>query len=151
MPRKKRQVLDEIERRIAQSELLSPEEKEAAREKARDQVAKSRKDKALEAYLAAAIREEEREYEPQEQMEDFTVDLAEYAPYIAINNVMYFHGVTYEVPYSQARSMAELQQWTWRHEREWREGKSHLGLKPRLMQISPSNPNGVTTTQNMRA
>ena len=49
------------------------------------------------------VKEAEREFEPNEQLEDFTVDLPEYTPYIKINNVIYFHGLTYEVPYSKAR------------------------------------------------
>lgn len=152
MPRKKNQVLDEIERRIAGNDQLTDADKAEIRKRAREQVLETRKKAATEAYLKAAIREEEREFEPDEQFEDFTVNLAEYAPYIMINGVMYFHGVTYEVPASLARSLGEIQQNTWRHEREFREGKSHIGMHPKLIQISPNNPNGVvTTTANMRA
>ena len=53
-------VLEEIERRIDNSDLLSEDEKEAAREKAREHVLKARKEKATEAYFKAAVREEER-------------------------------------------------------------------------------------------
>lgn len=157
MPRKKTEILDEIERRISASELLSDEDKAEIRERARKEVAEARKTAATEAYLKAAIREEEREYEPHEQLEDFTVDLADYAPYIAINNTLYFHGVTYEVPYSLARCMAEIAQATWRHEREWREGKHRIAIQPLHRQMSMktgvvTGPHGVvTTTGNMRA
>lgn len=153
MPRKKREILDEIERRITGSDLLSDEEKEAVRQKAREHVAKSRKDKAMDALLAQAIKLEEQEYDPQEQLEDFYVDLPEYAPCIKINDVMYFHGIVYEVPYSRARDMAHIQYRAWCHEREWKEGKSPLDMNraPRLMHLSPANPNGrVTTTASLR-
>jgi|SRR5215469_17780527 len=157
MPRRKSEILDEIEKRIMNAEVLTDADKAEIRKRAREQVAEAKKKAATEAYLKAAMKEEEREYEPKEALEDFTVDLAEYAPYIAINNTMYFHGVTYEVPCSVARSLAEIAQATWRHEREWREGKSRLSLNPLRRQMSMKTgqvitPHGnVTTTGNMRA
>ena len=163
MPRRKKEVLDEIERRIAGSDLLSAEEKDAVREKAREHVAKARKDKALDDLLKLAIVEEEREYEPDQQMEDFYVDLPVYSPFIKINNVMYFHGIVYEVPYHKARSMADIAWRAWNHEREWKEGKSayDAGRRPMAGNTAMSLKTGavnrnydagdrVTTTQNMR-
>jgi hypothetical protein len=158
MPRKKKEVLDEIEIRInaldaAGVPLLSDEERAATLEKAKEHVRKAKKDKAIDALLAEAIKVEEREYEPFEQIEDFCVDLPEYAPFIKINNVMYFHGLVYEVPYSKARDMAHIQYRAWCHEREWKEGRSPLDMNrsPRLLNLSPGNPNGrVNTTTSMR-
>ena len=148
-------VLEEIERRIDNSDLLSAEEKEAAREKAREHVLKARKEKATEAYFKAAVKEEERGFELTEQLEDFVVDLPEYAPMIKINNVGFYHGCVYEVPYSVARSMADMQARAWEHEREWRDGKHHrtsdATRRPQHINLSPNNPQGrVTTTGNMR-
>lgn len=157
MPRRKQEILDEIEKRISASELLSDDDKAAIRERARKEVLESKKKDATDAYLKAAMAEERREYEPHEALEDFTVDLAEYAPYIAINHTLYFHGVTYEVPASLARCLAEIQQATWRHEREWREGKSRMAAHPLQRQMSMKTgqvitPHGnVTTTGNIRA
>lgn len=153
MPRRKKQILDEIETRIAGSALLSDEEKAEARKRAADHVAKSRKEKAIDAYFDAAVREEEREYEPHEQLEDFFVDLPPYAPFIKINNVMYFHGLVYEVPYSKARSMADIAWRAWNHEREFKEGKSSYDAnrRPLHLALSPHSPQGrVTTTESMR-
>lgn len=147
-------VLEEIERRIDNSELLSEEEKEAAREKAREHVLNARKEKATEAYFKAAVREEERSFEYAEQLEDFMVDLPEYAPMLKINNVGYYHGCVYEVPYSVARSMADMQARAWEHEREWRDGKHRISdatRRPQHLNLSPTNPHGrVTTSANMR-
>lgn len=147
-------ILEEIERRIDNSDLLSEEEKEAAREKAREHVLKARKEKATEAYFKAAIKEEERTFEPIEQLEDFIVDLPEYAPMIKINNVGFYHGCVYEVPYSVARSMADMQARAWEHETEWKQGRSRMGdtmRRPQHVIISPNNPHGrVSTTGNMR-
>jgi hypothetical protein len=147
-------VLEEIERRIDNSDLLSAEEKEAAREKAREHVLKARKEKAVDAYFKAAVKEEERGFEPTEQLEDFVVDLPEYAPMIKINNVGFYHGCVYEVPYSVARSMADMQARAWEHEREFREGKHRISdatRRPQHINLSPSNPHGrVSTAGNMR-
>jgi hypothetical protein len=145
-------VLEEIERRIDNSELLSAEDKEAAREKAREHVLKARKEKATEAYFKAAVREEERAYELAEQLEDFTVDLPEYAPMLKINNVGFYHGCTYEIPYSQARSMADIQARAWEHEREWKDGRHRSAdalRRPQQLHISPNNPHGNVNTSRM--
>lgn len=145
-------VLEEIERRIDNSELLSAEEKESAREKAREHVLKARKEKAVDAYFKAAVLEEERTYNADEALEDFHIDLPEYTPLIKINNVGYYHGCTYEVPYSQARSLADIQARAWEHEREWREGRHRAGdalRRPKHVHISPSNPHGVISTSRM--
>lgn len=150
MPRRRgtEAVLEEIERRIDNNELLSPEEREEVRDRARKHVAEARKKKEVDAYFAAQVRVEEVSYEPTQQLEDFTVDLPEYTPMIKINNVGYFHGCTYEVPYNLARSMADLQGWAWKHENEWKQGKHHSAHRPldRVM-----NARGVVTTRsNMR-
>jgi len=157
MPRKKKEVLDEIEARIVTAagigDLLKPEEIQAVRDKAREHVKQARKDKALDDLLKLAIIEEEREYEPDQVLEDFYVDLPPYAPFIKINNVMYFHGLVYEVAYHKARAMADIAWRAWNHEREWKEGKSayDANRRPLHLAISPHSPQGrVTTTHNMR-
>jgi hypothetical protein len=153
MPRKKKEILEEIELRIAGATDLTDEEKQSAREKARVHVASARKEKAIEAYLAEAIKLEEAEYEPDQILEDFYVDLPPYAPFIKINNVMYFHGIVYEVAYHKARAMADIAWRAWNHEREFKEGKSAYdsNRRPLHLALSPHAPNGrVTTTQNMR-
>jgi len=152
MPRRKSEVLEEIERRINNStELLTEKDREEARQRAREHVLKAKKEKAVDAYFKAAVREEEREYEPLEQMEDFTVDLPEYTPMIKINNVGFYHGCTYEVPYSQARSMADIQARAWEHEREWKDGRHRTADAARRPQHVHVSPHGVVShTGNMR-
>jgi hypothetical protein len=153
MPRKKKEVLEEIERRINGNSLLTDEEKEQTRKRAAEHVLEARKKKATDEYFSAVVKEEEREYEPTEVIEDFYVELPEYTPFIKINNIAYFHGLVYEVPYSKARAMADIQWSAWQHQNEI-DGKSRHGdlvRRPRNMALSPTNPNGVTTTQNIRA
>jgi ElaB/YqjD/DUF883 family membrane-anchored ribosome-binding protein len=153
MPRSKKQVLDEIETRIAGAADLSVEEKAEIRDRAKKHVAEARKTKATEELLKLAIAEEEREHEPHQVIEDFYVDLPPYAPFIKINNVMYFHGIVYEVPYHKARAMADIAWRAWNHEREFKEGKSayDANRRPLHLALSPHSPQGrVTTTDNMR-
>lgn len=152
MPRRKQEVLEEIERRINNSsELITDKDREEARERAREHVRKAKREKAIDAYFAAAVKEEEREYDPTEQMEDFTIDLPEYTPMIKINNMGYYHGCTYEVPYSVARTMADIQGRAWDHEREWKDGRhrtSDVSRRPQFLRISPHGV--VTSTGNMK-
>ena len=155
MPRKKREILDELERRITGAADLSDDDKVLIREKAAEHVKKARKEKAEAEYLRIAIREEEREYEPTEALEDFYVDLSPYAPYMAFNGTMYFHGITYEVPYSLARSMAEQQWYTWQHQNEidGHPRRGDLQRKPHLatMNMRTGAVTGrVNTAQGMR-
>lgn len=151
MPRRKSAALSEIETRIDANAVLSAEEKDAIRERARKHVHQARKEKDTDRLFDAMVKEAEREFEPNEQLEDFTVDLPEYTPFIKINNVIYFHGLTYELPYSKARSMADIQARAWEHEREWKEGKhrtADASRRPRHLHINQHG--AVSNTQNMR-
>lgn len=157
MPRgRKSKILEEIETRIDASAVLSAEEKEQARKRARDDVAEARKKKATEDLYLAFKKEEERAFDPTEEFEDFTVDLPPFAPMIKINNVGYFHGLTYEIPYSLARDMAYQQYCCWQHQNEI-EGHARNGdliRKPHLARMSAASGHvqggHVNTAQGMR-
>lgn len=151
MPRRKSAALSEIETRIDANDTLSSAEKEEVRARAREHVAKARKEKDTDRLFDAMVKEVEREYDPKEQLEDFTVDLPEYTPFLKVDNVIYFHGLTYEVPYSFARSFADNQARAWEHEREWKEGKhrtADASRRPRHLHINQHG--AVSNTQNMR-
>ena len=115
---------------------------------------KARKEKAVDAYFKAAVKEVERSHTPAEQYEDFEVNLPEYTWQIKLDNVGYYHGCTYEVPYSVARSMADIQYNAWSHDREIQGRRRHGDLmrQPLYTDLSPGHPQGrVTNTGNMRA
>lgn len=144
--------LDEINRRIDAQGELTDEDKAAARERAREHVLKKRKEKALDDYFNAAVKAQERAYNPQERLENFVVDLPEYTYHITINGTMYYHGVQYRIPHSQARSMADIQARAWEHQREI-DGRRRMGdqnRRPENPIISPNRPGRVNTTGNMR-
>ena len=116
-------ALAEIEERLDRDESLSASDRETIREKAREHVAKQRRDKAEADYLKAAIREEEISYEPEQQYEDVLVNLAPYVAYAMLDGVMYYHGLTYSMPYNQARVLDDICWRTWEHQNEIEYGK----------------------------
>ena len=116
-------ALAEIEERLDRDETLSVADREQIREKARKHVADQRRDKAEADYLKAAIREEERSYQPTEQFEDVLVNLAGYAACVMLDGVQYFHGLIYSLPYSQARVLDEVCWRSWEHQNEIEYGR----------------------------
>jgi hypothetical protein len=142
-------VLAEIERRLKADEVLSPEEKDAIRAKAAAHVKKNRRTATEEALLHAYIKEEERADKPAEELVDIILDLPEHAPFIRLDNRVWFHGVLYEVEMGVYQTMMDVQGRMWEHEKQT-EGKAKFN-RPRQMNISPSRPQGnVTTTANVR-
>lgn len=111
-------ALSEIEKRLDTDDLLTQEEKEIIRQKARDEVKRRRKEKAEESLLQATIREEERVFNPPDRWTDVTIDLAPYATFIALDGVQYFHGLTYTVTGAASATMLDIMARTWEHQRE---------------------------------
>jgi hypothetical protein len=139
--RPKKQILDEIDRRLNADDVLTPDEKEAIRAKAVEHVAKTKKESTEEALLHAYIKEEERKDKPEEELIDITLDLPEHAPFIRLDNRVWFHGVVYEVEMSVYQTMMDIQGRMWEQERQTQgEGKYR---HPRQMKISPSHPGGA--------
>ena len=148
--RPKAQILEEIERRLNADEVLSPEDKAAIRAKAVEHVAKTKRESTEEALLHAYIKEEERKDKPQEEIVDIILDLPDHAPFIRLDNRVWFHGVVYEVEMSVYSTMMDVQARMWEQELQT-QGRSKYN-RPRQMKLSPSNPHGaVTDTQNLRS
>lgn len=146
------EALKEIEKRIELAANLTEEEKVEARQRAREHVLKKRKEKAIDQYFDAAVKAEEMALNPQEHMEDFVVDLPEYTYHMTIDGQMFYHGVQYRLPFSKARSMADIQARAWEHQREI-DGRRRMGDQSRKHEhlvISPTRPGRVNTSGNMR-
>lgn len=142
-------ALAEVEKRLNASDHLSVEEIAAIRAKAREHVNKTKKESTEDALLHAYIKEEERQFKPEEELVDIVLDLPEHAPFIRLDNRVWFHGVTYEVEMSVYQTMRDIQARMWDHEKQT-EGKAKFN-RPRQMNISPSRPGGeVTSTANIR-
>lgn len=137
-------ALNEIDARLQASQ-LTEEEKAEARKKAREHVRKLRKEKAIDEAFKRAVKEEEREYEPSEQLVDITIDLPKYAAFVRLDHVVYYHGLVYEVPNSKAMTIMDIMARSWEHQSEI-EGKRRKGdeaLAPRNFALS-SKHEGMT-------
>lgn len=117
--------LEEIDRRADADGLLTQEDRERIKAKAREhvqtQLAMRRKEQkaALEAdYLERAVRDAEKEAGLHGSYADVTIDVAANAAYIALDGVWYMHGLTYEVPESVAMTLLDIMARTWEHENE---------------------------------
>jgi hypothetical protein len=152
--RKIDKILEEIEKRVADSDLLSPEEKVETLARAKEHVAKLRKDKVIDDLFAQAVKAEQNAYDPNEELVEWTVDLPEFAPCITVNGtISYYHGCTYKVPLIVYRDMLSQQWQSQCHQREI-DGKRRQGdlqRQPKYTDLSPQHPAGrVTNTGNMR-
>ena len=155
MPRRKTdKTLEELERRIAHSDLLSAEEKVETLARAKAHVDEQRKKGAIDALFAEAVKAEENAYDPNEEVVEFTVELADFAPCMTINGaISYYHGCTYKVPMGLYRTLIDLQWQTNCHQREidGHRRQGDLQRRPQFTNLSPSHPSGrVTNTGNMR-
>ena len=118
-PRKAQvEALKEIEKRIEAADILSAEEKQEARARAREHVLKKRKDKAIDQYFEAAVKAEETALSPTDRLTDFVVDLPEFTYLIKIDGRDYYHGCSYRVPVRQADSMRDIAARAWEHDWE---------------------------------
>ena len=155
MPRRKTDHLfKEIEKRVENSDLLTPLEKEETLARAKAHVDEQRKKAAIDRLFQEAVKAEENAYDPNEEIVSWTVDLPEYTPCITVNGrISYYHGLTYEVPLAVYRDMLSQQWQAQCHQREI-DGKRRQGdlqRQPLYTDLSPQHPAGrVTTRGNMR-
>lgn len=86
-----------------------------------------------------------------EGMSLITIDVAKFAPWIALDNRIYWHGYTYKVPAGVARTLLDQMYRTHGHQAEI-DGKSRFegAQRPRAVRISPRNPAGITTSRSLR-
>lgn len=134
-------MLEEIDRRLNADQILTPEEKAAIRKKAVEHVAKTKKESTQDALLHAYIKEEQRQDKPEEELLDIVLDLPEHAPFIRLDNRVWFHGVTYEVEMSVYATMMDIQGRMWEQEQQT-QGRARFN-RPRQMKLSPSQPGGA--------
>lgn len=100
------------------ADLLSDEQKQKLRERARKHVTAKRVETAEDEYFRAAVHEEELVDKPMEQLEYIQLDLAGHSNKIMLDGVQFFHGQIYEVTKSVADTMREIVARGWNHERE---------------------------------
>jgi hypothetical protein len=130
-------ALFEIDRRLDADDFLSADDRAQIKEKAREHVRKKRRDAAEAALLAREIRNEEIALNPLEQYENVEIDIAPYAPFISLDGTMYFHGISYNVPYSVARTIDDISARTWEHQNEisGRRRRADIMRRPRELTV----------------
>ena len=96
--------------------LLSEQDKADLRTQAEKLVAEDFKKAARELYLKKAVAEVRQGYAPEEQIVGCKIDLPGHSKEIRINNHVYHHGITYDVPLSVYRSLADIMFCAWKHE-----------------------------------
>ena len=133
--------------------MLTAEEKEALFEQARASVLEEMKQDARDKYFADAMAKVRRSHTPKDQIIDVFIDIAPFLPYIAIDQVQYFHGYTYPVERSRALVLYEQMQRSWQHQDEI-DGRSRFNpyrraqnvtIGPRQIGQPTQGANGVVT------
>lgn len=116
---------------------VSQDVKDEARERVRERLKQSKR------------LEMQRALEPDEQMHFITIDVAPFADRITIDNVIYLHGLTYEVPRRMFDSMREVIARTWKHEHDIGNANSQHYRRPRNVVLGPRDA-GMPASQLMR-
>lgn len=151
-------ALGEIDKRL-DSSILSAEDRAQIKAKAREHVNAERRKKAEAEYLAKSIREIEIEDRPTEQYEDIVIDIPPFVAAeklggscITLDGKMFFHGLTYNVPYSVARVLEDVMARGWEHENEihGRRRRSE-GYRRQINQHIRPGDEGVQSRVNTRS
>jgi len=151
-------ALGEIDKRL-DTAILDDETRAAIKAKAREHVDKKRRDEAEAKLLAVEIRKAEIEDRPTEQDEDILIDIPPFVAAeklggacITLDGKMFFHGVTYTVPYSVARTLDDVMARSWEHEREihGQRRKADVSRRPLMQTIRPGmeGPVGRVNTRS---
>ena len=144
-------ALGEIDKRL-DAAILDDETRAAIKAKAREHVDKKRRDEAEAKLLAIEIRKAEVEDRPTEQDEDVLIDIPPFVAAerlggacITLDGRMFFHGVTYTVAYSVARTLEDVMARSWEHEREigGKRRKADINRRPLMRTIQPGMENAA--------
>jgi hypothetical protein len=87
---------------------IAPEKLKKVRDEVAAQIALEREKATLEAYKKELIRQERSKYDPSEELEEVTIELPKFAPYILLGENIYHDGTTVEVTRSVAQSLREI-------------------------------------------
>jgi hypothetical protein len=134
-------------KRAIEYDLLTEEDKIRIRGEARAKIDERAKLAAEKAYYEAQVEELERDRYPEifEEKFDITLDLALFAPDIALNGKRYYHGVKYTVPRSIYQVLKEQEQWTHRHAESLKSGDDYNTFyrRERALNTVKNDPNAI--------
>lgn len=130
----------------ADENLLSPETKQALQAKARERVAKERRDRAEDAYLEHAVEAERRANDPVYEIKRIRIDLAGHADRIRLDDVIFLHGFDYDVTLPVYATLKDIMARTWEHEDEVGGVNRDQYRRPRSTILRPGMENMTVTT-----
>jgi hypothetical protein len=136
-------ILANINDRLLGNPLISEQERQETLLKAREHVEKQRKEAAIDSLFTGAVREFEREHVPADQLVEIEIALPQFAAFLRLDNVMYFHGMVYDVSRKQSVTMYDMMARSWEHQAEIN-GRKRRGdelLMPRNTRISAFDTN----------
>ena len=155
----RRRIAEDMANLESDEPLLTEQDKEIIRTKAKTHVRDKRKADAEEAFLKAAIVEQERTYEPDDQFEDILIELAPFvasqkfnASFIALDGKRFFQGMIYTVPVRVARTLQDIMARGWEHEREihGEPRRAISGMRPIGGHLTPQNAAVINSTAALR-
>lgn len=124
--------------RVADTSLLTDEEKASLRQEAQIKVLAEQKKLAKDAYLEQQLDEARMAGGLDEPTVAVMVSIPEFAANITIDGTIYFHGREYTVPQGRADVILEVMDRSWAHERETMSGHGRWApTKRRDVRISP--------------
>lgn len=98
--------------------LLSVEDVERVRSRARKAATEEKRKLAEEKLYEQALEEERRVLEPEKEMRELVIDLAPFAKMILLDGRQYFHGMLYRVPRQVYDQLREIVARSWAHDEE---------------------------------
>jgi hypothetical protein len=128
--------------------ILSNEEYRATVAKAKERILEQQKDAAIAHLLeaeTARLQREEGLYtgDPaQDEEVKVLIDLPEFASYLSLNGLQFWHGHSYKQPRHVTNTLREMQQRAWNHQAEI-DGKSKIGAYQRPLFTTVSGKGGV--------
>lgn len=151
--------LAEIDTRVDADLQLTAEQREEVKERARKHVRKKAQERLTDELFAKEVRLAEIEFaHPEDELIEVTIDLPDFAYMIALDNVGYYHGLTYDVPKRKYHTIIDQMARSWEHDREIhaRRRKGDIARDPFGRGINAqrntefSIRTGVTTTRSLR-
>lgn len=97
---------------------LTPEEMEALKKEAAEQVLAEMRAARKKAFLKQQVQKYRQAGKPGQEMIPLTIDLPGHADRVSLDGTVFFHGVTYTVPMDKFRTIIDICARAWEHENE---------------------------------
>jgi hypothetical protein len=141
--------ISEADRKLFTADELEALESEVILEVQSD-MREEAKGRVREQLRAQKRLEMQRATDPDEAVFNVTIDVAPYADRVMLDNVIYLHGITYEVPKRVYDTIKEVMGRTWEHEATRGNPNANYYQKPRHTRIGPRDAGADASALLMR-